>query len=62
MSKIQFDTINGVRYVQEFDSEIEMVSQDAVFYYLHTAEDGTVYGCEVDTETFVKIEEEYGVK
>jgi hypothetical protein len=62
MSKIQFDTITGVQKVQEFDSEIKMVSQDTVFDYLHTAEDGAVYGCEVDAETFAKIEEEYGVK
>lgn len=62
MSIIQFDTISGVQNVQEFDSEIDIISQDDVFYYLRYAEDGIVYGCEVDMETFAKIEEEYGIK
>ena len=61
MIKIEFDTVNGAQKVQAFDDEIKMVSQDTVFDYMRTAEDGVTYGCEVDAETFAKIEEEYGV-
>lgn len=60
--KIQFDTFYGVQSVKEFDSEIDIISQEDVFYYLRTAEVGVIYGCEVDEETFAKIEEEYGIQ
>jgi hypothetical protein len=63
MYKIQFDSIYGVRAVNEFDTEenIDIISQDDVFHYLRYSEDDKIYGCEVDMKRFVKIDEEYGV-
>lgn len=63
MYKIQFDSIYGVRAVNNFDTEedIDIISQDDVFHYLRYGEDDIVYGCEVDMKRFVKIDEEYGI-
>jgi len=61
MSKIQFDTVNGVVAVKEFDSDVMMIDEGNVFEALRDAEDGTVYAVEVSDATFDRISSEYGI-
>ena len=60
--KIQFDTVNGVSVVDEFDDTTKIVSIRDVFDYLDDADDGIIYGCIVDDWTLAKIKKEYGIR
>lgn len=61
MKKIEFDTVNGVYEVADFDSGTDVVDAKYIFEYLKEDFEGT-RGAEVDQATFDKIKEEYGIK
>ena len=61
MKKIEFDTVNGVYEVDDFDVGTDVIDAKYIFDYLKEDFEGT-RGAEVDQPTFDKIKEEYGIK
>jgi hypothetical protein len=61
MNKIQFDTVNGVQTVKEFEDGVFIVDEGDVFEALESATDSTIYGSEISDATFDKISAEYGI-
>jgi len=58
MTKIQYDTVNGIEIVEEFDSEAKIVEGFEVDD-LRTADDG-LFGAEVTDDQLEEIRAEYG--
>jgi len=58
MTKIQYDTVNGIEIVDEFDSEAVIVKGFEVDD-LRTAGDG-LFGAEVTDDQLEEIRAEYG--
>jgi len=58
MTKIQFDTVTGVK---AFEDGVFMIDEGDVFEALKRANDSTFYGAEVSDATFDKISAEYGI-
>lgn len=63
MKKIQFDTINGVYEVKEFDGVDIMIPDFTILLNLKGAVSGIVYGCEITSDdVFAMVKQEYGIK
>jgi len=64
MRKIQFDLINGVYEVKEFDAFIDIIDNFSMAYLeLDDESKGeVVYGAEVDEDLYFLISNEYGIK
>ena len=58
MAKIQYDTVNGIEIVDEFDSEAVVIKGFDVDD-LRTADDG-LFGAEVTDDQLEEIRAEYG--
>jgi hypothetical protein len=61
MIKVIADTINGVREVECFDYDCEVMDQEDFYDSLKNVADGETVAADLDYEMLVKIDEEYGI-
>jgi len=59
MKKIQFDTVNGIQEVADFDADAIIMYRLKMFD-IEGVEDG-LYGAEIDEDLFEQLETEYGI-
>lgn len=63
MKKVMADTVNGVFFVDDFDSDdgASIVDQDNFFESLHDLSEDALIAAEVDSDMEAKIKDAFGI-
>lgn len=60
---ITLDTVSGVvEWPEGLPEEAVIVSPENLPRLLKECQDGVMYGCRIDSETYREIDKEYGIK